>query len=99
MGVAPFGLIGDDPNNADPTARYVATLLSTAAGAQTPQPKTYQPVTSYGGQPLVLRQNVWSSGTLVFAGQLRPAADRAAAQSYQNSIYSLSTGRCRRGSR
>ena len=36
VGVAPFALIGDDPNNADPTARYVATLLSTAANAQTP---------------------------------------------------------------
>ena len=91
MGVTPFGLIGDDPNNADPTARYVATLLSTTAGAQTPQPKTYQPTTSYGGQPLVLRQNVWSNGTLVIAGNFDPL-QLSAGTTYQNSIYSLSSG-------
>ena len=91
LGVAPFGLIGDDPTNADPTARYVATLLSTAANAQTPSPKTYQPVTSYGGQPLVLRQNVWSGGKLVFAGNFDPL-QMSAGQTYQSSIYSLSAG-------
>ena len=89
VGVAPFGLIGDDPANADPTARYMATLLSTATNAQTPQPKAYQPVTSYGGQPLILRQNVWSGGKLVFAGNFDPL-QMSAGTNYQNSIYALS---------
>lgn len=92
VGVAPFGVIGDDPNNADPTARYVATLLSTAANAQTPQPNTYQPTTTFGGQPLVLRLNVWNShGTLVFAGNFDPLP-LGGSQNYQSSISSLSSG-------
>ena len=98
MGIAPFGLIGDDPNNADPTARYVATLLSTAASAQTPQPKTYQPVTSSGGQPLVLRQNVWSNGKLVFAGNFDPL-QLSAGTTTRPAFTAFPRGRCRRASR
>ncbi len=90
LGIAPFGLIGDDPNSADPTARYVASLLSTASGAQTPQPNVYQPTTTYGGQPLALRQNVWSGGTLVLAGNFDPLPLPGAA-GYQSSVSSVST--------
>ena len=91
VGVAPFGVIGDDPNSPDPTARYVATLLSTAASAQTPRPQTYQPITTYGGQPLVLRMNVWSNGTLVLAGNFDPI-QIGAHLTYQSSIYNVSDG-------
>ncbi|MBV9848898.1 MAG: hypothetical protein JO250_04340 [Armatimonadetes bacterium] len=84
VGVAPFGLIGDDPNSSDPTARYVATLLSTAANAQTPSPKTYQPTAG-----LILRQNVWSNGTLVFAGDFDPT-QLGGSQGYASSINNTS---------
>jgi hypothetical protein len=89
VGIAPFGLIGDTPNSTDTTAQYVATLLSTASGAQTPQPGVYQPTTTFGGQPLVLRQNVWSSGKLVLAGNFDPLQMPSSAN-YQSSVSSVS---------
>lgn len=72
VGLAPFGLIGDEPSSTDPTVRYVAALLSTATGTQTPSAGAYQPITRFGGQPIVLRQNIWSHGKLVAQGNFDP---------------------------
>ena len=88
VGVAPFAVVGDDPNSPDTTAQYAAALLSTATNAQTPSANTYQSVTTSGGQAIVLRQNVWSNGTRVFAGNFDPV--QFGGQGYASSINNTS---------
>jgi Flp pilus assembly protein TadG len=73
VGLAPFGLIGDEPNSADPTARYVASMLGDAESTPTPEPGVYQPIASYGGEKLTLKLNNWNSaGTRVEDGNMDP---------------------------
>lgn len=56
-GVAPFGIVGDDPNNTNTALKlaYTASLLSTTPDSQTPQPRVYQPVKNQ----VTLRLTMW----------------------------------------
>ena len=93
-GVAPFGLIGDDPNSTDTTARYAATLLNTAANSQTPLPGAYQSATTAYGQPIILKLNEWdiSSGNLIVRGNCDPLIISSSGKSsdYLNTIKGTS---------
>ena len=89
--VAPFGLIGDDPNSTDTTARYAATLLNTAANSLTPKPGVYQSVTTAYGQPIILKLNEWDgSGKLIVRGNCDPLITSSSGTSYPITIRSIS---------
>ena len=82
--VAPFGLIGDDPNSTDPAVVFLNKVLS---GGQTLLPGVYQPVSSR----VTLKINVWdSAGTLKMAGSFDPLQISAATgRSYASAISSM----------
>lgn len=80
MPVAPFGLIGDDPSNADPAIAYVAALLS---GKKTLTPGAYQPAS---GQ-VVLSLNVWdNTGKLAAPGSFDPLLTSGGNATYFDTI-------------
>ena len=84
MPVAPFGLIGDDPANADPAVAYVSALLS---GAKTLTPGAYQPASAQ----VMLRLNLWdNTGNLAVAGSFDPLLISGTGVGYQNTIRQLS---------
>ena len=80
MPVAPFGIIGDDPANADPAVAYVSALLS---GAKTLTPGAYQAASTQ----VMLRLNLWdSSGTLKVPGNFDPLLISGTGAGYQSTI-------------
>jgi len=85
MPVAPFGIIGDDPTNADPAIAAVAALLS---GKKTLAPGASQPASSQ----VTLYLRVWSSstGNLSATGNLDPLLTSGAGVSYLNTIRQAS---------
>ena len=84
MPVAPFGLIGDDPTNADPAVALVSALLS---GTKKLTPGAYQPAASQ----VMLKLNLWdSTGKLAVAGSFDPLIISGAGAGYQSTIGHLS---------
>jgi len=84
MPVAPFGLIGDDPTNADPAVALVSALLS---GAKKLTPGAYQPATSQ----VMLKINLWdNTGKLSMAGSFDPLMTSSTNLSYLTTIGRLS---------
>ncbi len=84
MPVAPFGLIGDDPANADPAVAQISALL---AGTKTLTPGVYQPATTQ----VMLRLNLWDgTGKLTVAGSFDPLMISGKGAGYQSTILHLS---------
>lgn len=84
MPVAPFGVIGDDPANADPAVAFVSMLLS---GAKTLTPGAYQPASTQ----VMLRLNLWdSAGTLRVPGSFDPLLISGTGAGYRDTIGQMS---------
>ena len=80
MPAAPFALIGDDPQSADPAVQTVSALLS---GTKTPTPGAYQPASTQ----VVLKLNVWDgSSNLVQRGSFDPVLLSDKGSTYFDSI-------------
>ena len=80
MPVAPFAIVGDDPQSADPAVQAVSALLS---GTKTLAPGAYQPVSTQ----VTLKLNVWDgSSNLVQRGSFDPVLLSGTGSTYFDSI-------------
>lgn len=85
MPVAPFGVIGDDPTNADPAITYVSALLT---GTKKLTPGAYQPASNQ----VTLYLNVWDTGTgnLSATGDFDPLLISGSGAAYFETIQKTS---------
>ena len=86
MPVAPFAVIGDDPQSADPAVQAVSALLS---GTKTLTPGAYQPTSTQ----VVLKLNVWDQNSnLVQRGSFDPVLLSGKGGTYFDSIQKTTDG-------